>query len=92
MKGTTRSTKLRVQEHVMEPNAVNSFMIGNSYGAIYGGNIAVFLFNNQASKNCYQTRFKSRASAQRWMVRNSEKVSQAEELIKLALKVEASNA
>lgn len=89
MKGTEipkGSYKLRVVRHNREPNAVNSYMIANSLGAIYGGNIQMYFFEGEAGRNAYPTRFKSRASGERWLKNNPAYVEQIQTVCKEALR------
>lgn len=66
-----RNTKLKPRNHCMLPNAVNSFMVSNSRGAICGGILRQFYFwdeifdieKDDLPTLRYPTLFKSRMSA-----------------------------
>ncbi len=55
-----RHCRLRAMPHMKLENAVNSYMIGNKFGQIIGGNLMQYMFNNEQNRLCYPTLFKSR--------------------------------
>jgi hypothetical protein len=58
-----RRAKLRVLRHKNLPYAINSYMVGNSFGQVIGGNIAYFMFNNEQNRVSYPKVFKSQIRA-----------------------------
>ena len=67
------SRKMKVRNHCMLPNAINSFMVSNSFGAICGGNLQMFypwdeIFDEDERPTLrYPAVFKSKDSASRYM-------------------------
>jgi hypothetical protein len=65
-----RRSKLRVLRHKKLPYAINSYMVGNSFGQVIGGNIAEFIFEGEQNRICYPKVFKSRQRANQHILLN----------------------
>lgn len=74
-KGLVTACKLKPIVHPKQPYAVNSFAIGNRFGHIIGGNLMLYMFENEQGSLCYPTVFKSRRAIRNWLTYNCEKVA-----------------
>ncbi len=74
-KNLLRRCRLRAMPHVKLPYAVNSYMIGNNFGEIIGGNLMEFMFSKEQNNICYPTLFKSRREIESFLRVNDKKVS-----------------
>ena len=82
MKGTEdfkRQARLRVVRHARETQAVNSYMIANSCGAVCGG-AEIFMWNADMGKLAYPKRFKTRRSGEAWISNNAAYVAEIEKM------------
>ena len=77
-KNLLRRCRLRAIPHVKLPYAVNSYMIGNQFGEIIGGNLMEYMFNNEQNQLCYPTLFKSRREIENFLRVNNDKVDAIE--------------
>ena len=78
------SRKMKVRNHSHLPNAINSFMIANSYGALCGGNRREFFPNDEIWDEegrptlRYPAVFKSKLGATLHMINDSAYMEELE--------------